>query len=270
MENFKFRFKSLPFVQTQLYRIRYLLSIYARFARLKVMKARDILEQEAKNNSWSHAYLFVGQNDQIVNELIEFIAESRGCLATDISRVSPAVDVSGKGGEIKVDEIRELLHNISLSPNGECRLAVIDNCERLNQSSGNILLKHLEEPPAQVIFILSAKKESVLPTIKSRCRIINIEGKAEDLSDPTQEYLPEIKKGFFAASKVIEAAVKGEQTGQVLEEIRQYLREKLVQTKDGSVAADIEYLEKIAKEIKNNANPRLSLENLVIRIEKHF
>ena len=76
--------------------------------------------------------------------------------------------------EISVDEIRKINHFFSLSSTkSNYRIVIIDNINELSISASNALLKILEEPPSNGIFILISKnKRSVLPTIISRCRIL--------------------------------------------------------------------------------------------------
>ncbi|MCK9388629.1 MAG: DNA polymerase III subunit delta' [Sulfuritalea sp.] len=75
---------------------------------------------------------------------------------------------------IKIDQIRELEGFVFTGShrNGN-RVVLITEAEAMNPASANALLKILEEPPASVYFILvSSKTKSLLPTIRSRCRVI--------------------------------------------------------------------------------------------------
>ncbi len=76
--------------------------------------------------------------------------------------------------EISVNEIRKINHFFSLSnTTSKYRIVVIDNINELSISASNALLKLLEEPPLNGIFVLICEnKRSVLPTIISRCRIL--------------------------------------------------------------------------------------------------
>lgn len=224
------------------------------------------LKLEAENNSWSHAYLFIGRGDSKVEEIIQFIAEKKEAAKDDISIIAPE-ETSGKAGEIKIDQIRKLIHATSLSPRGKTRIGVIVNSERLNQSSGNILLKSLEEPNKSVIFVLFASKDCVLPTIKSRCRVVYF-GFEENTISHQDLFLPEIYKGFFAASKKIEDVIKNNQINSLLDELRRRLEKKMIETKEADYAGALFEVEEARKRISANANQRLTLENLVLKLEK--
>jgi DNA polymerase-3 subunit delta' len=77
---------------------------------------------------------------------------------------------------IKVDQIRALRAKLSLSPyEGDRRMALIVGFHQATDQAANALLKTLEEPPSQVVLILTAlSAESLLPTIVSRCEVLSL------------------------------------------------------------------------------------------------
>lgn len=74
--------------------------------------------------------------------------------------------------EIKIDQIRRLIHQFSLTNNLQAgKIALIYPAEKLNQSSANSLLKTLEEPSADSTLLLVTHNPGRLPvTIRSRCQ----------------------------------------------------------------------------------------------------
>lgn len=74
--------------------------------------------------------------------------------------------------QIKIDAVRTLIEDIQLtSVRGGRRVVLIHPAESMNIQAANSLLKVLEEPPTDVIFLLvSHSRDKLLPTIKSRCR----------------------------------------------------------------------------------------------------
>ena len=82
---------------------------------------------------------------------------------------------------IRVDEVRHLKTFFSLSvSDGGGRVAIIDCAEDMNINAANALLKTLEEPPKDTVFLLiSHNPQSVLPTIKSRCRELRLSSLTE-------------------------------------------------------------------------------------------
>jgi DNA polymerase-3 subunit delta' len=98
----------------------------------------------------------------------------------NLLRITP----EGKSGVIRIDQIREGLDSnnqprfsrgviewAALAPPMGChRWILVEEAHRLNESSGNILLKTLEEPPPATHFILvTHRPEALLQTIRSRC-----------------------------------------------------------------------------------------------------
>ena len=94
----------------------------------------------------------------------------------DLCELTPEIpegdNVARKLLQIKVDAVRELLDFAHLSSHrGGRRVVLLHPAESLNLQAANALLKVLEEPPPQVVFILVGhNKDTLLPTIKSRCR----------------------------------------------------------------------------------------------------
>jgi DNA polymerase-3 subunit delta' len=84
----------------------------------------------------------------------------------DILHLKPAGDM------IKVKQIRELLGTMALKPfEASTRVVILQDAHTLNPSAGNALLKALEEPPGDTLFILTTEeRSSLMPTIISRCQ----------------------------------------------------------------------------------------------------
>jgi DNA polymerase-3 subunit delta' len=106
----------------------------------------------------------------------EFCGECRACSLIlkgahpDIHEIKPE-----KGSAtIKVDQVRDLQHQLALSPyEGRWRIALVPDFERATESAANALLKTLEEPGEHVVVILTAiDAASLLPTIVSRCEVL--------------------------------------------------------------------------------------------------
>lgn len=73
--------------------------------------------------------------------------------------------------EIKVDEVRKIHHFAQLTPETGRKIVVIKSADRLNINAANSLLKVLEEPPAELYFILESSAMERLPiTVRSRCQ----------------------------------------------------------------------------------------------------
>jgi DNA polymerase-3 subunit delta' len=79
--------------------------------------------------------------------------------------------------QIPVDEARELPEFFAKTPAlAPWRAAIVDTADDLNPHSANALLKVLEEPPQRgILFVLSPRPWALLPTIRSRCRMLRID-----------------------------------------------------------------------------------------------
>ncbi len=81
-----------------------------------------------------------------------------------------------EGLSIKVEEIRELLTRVAWAPSmGGWRVVVMEDADRLTESAANAMLKAIEEPGTRTVWLLCAPTlHDVLPTIRSRCRHIQL------------------------------------------------------------------------------------------------
>jgi DNA polymerase-3 subunit delta' len=78
--------------------------------------------------------------------------------------------------QLRVDDVRPLIQLAQRSPSaGRWRVIVIEDADRLNDNSGNVLLKAIEEPPPRTVWLLCAPSaDDVLVTIRSRCRRVGL------------------------------------------------------------------------------------------------
>lgn len=78
--------------------------------------------------------------------------------------------------DISVEQIRKLSDGFTLKPaQGGWRIAIIDSIDETNRNGANALLKTLEEPPPKsVLFLINHGREPLLPTIRSRCRVLRL------------------------------------------------------------------------------------------------
>ena len=85
--------------------------------------------------------------------------------------------ISPDGTNIKIDQIRNLQHEAALAPYvGMRRVCIIDGAELMTVQAANSLLKILEDPVGDVVFLLiAANRQMLLPTIISRCMTIGFQ-----------------------------------------------------------------------------------------------
>ncbi|NLZ35960.1 MAG: DNA polymerase III subunit gamma/tau [Clostridiales bacterium] len=146
----------------------------------------SVLKYELENNKTSHAYLFCGSRGTGKTTCAKIFAKAINC--TDLHNGSPCgicescvaieggyatdiyeMDAASNNG---VDDVRAIRDEVVYAPTTlKSRVYIIDEVHMLSDSAFNALLKTLEEPPSQVVFILATTEpKKVLPTVLSRCQ----------------------------------------------------------------------------------------------------
>lgn len=153
------------------------------------------LINQIKLDKISHAYLFTGSRGTGKTSTAKIFAkaincpnskngspclECEVCKGLDNTNIDVLeIDAASNNG---VDEIRDLREKVKYPPVvGKYKVYIIDEVHMLSTSAFNALLKTLEEPPAQTVFILATTEVHKLPaTILSRClrfdfRLVSLE-----------------------------------------------------------------------------------------------
>ncbi len=168
----------------------------------------ELLRTAAGGHGMSHAWLFTGPpGSGRSNAAIAFAAalqctaDDKGCgtcqqchtvLAgshADVTQVRTAQLSIG------VKDVRELVKRSAMRPVGlGWQIIVVEDADRLTEQACNALLKAIEEPTPRTVWMLCTPTvEDVLPTIRSRCRLVT-------LATPT----PEDVAGFLVRSDGVE------------------------------------------------------------------
>ena len=145
------------------------------------------LKQALISDRISPAYIFSGPRGTGKTSSARIFAKSLNCLKSKKATTAPCgecelckeinsgtaldvieIDAASNTG---VENIRELIERSRFAPaKARWKVYVIDECHMLSTAAFNALLKTLEEPPPQVVFILATTDpQRVLPTILSRC-----------------------------------------------------------------------------------------------------
>lgn len=156
--------------------------------------AVELLRGHIQKDSLRHAYLITGPHGigkkTLALRLVQAIAcpqagpTAEPCLKCPTCQRLERMEhpdlfpvlLEADSTQIKIDQIRELIHSLSLSPYEiSHRFGLLFDFELANTSAQNALLKTLEEPPAPVTLILTAvSSHSLLETITSRCEEIKL------------------------------------------------------------------------------------------------
>ena len=147
-------------------------------------RVRDFLATALAEGRLSHAYLFVGVPGSCKHEAAEALAKCVVCpsggdaTCDECRRVAHRThpDVHwlepGSATGYLAAQIRELIDDVNLAPvRAKTKVYVLQRCELLRGTAANALLKTLEEPPENVMFVLCGRSvAAMLPTIVSRCQ----------------------------------------------------------------------------------------------------
>ncbi len=131
------------------------------------------------------ASLDIGEEHPVVPRL-KALSEPGLCLI----RRGPRPDGKALSDVIRVEEVRRLKSFFQMSAGGNGRRVVIVDCaDEMNPNAANALLKELEEPPADaVLFLIAHRPSGLLPTIRSRCRVLRFQPLgADDLRAALQQ-----------------------------------------------------------------------------------
>ena len=133
----------------------------------------------------SHAYLFTGPRGTGKTSAARIFAKSLNCengpTVNPCGKCPNCVDITNSvpidvieidaASNRKVEDAQNILEKVMYAPvKSKYKIYIIDEVHMLSNTAFNALLKTLEEPPANVIFILATTEvHKVLDTIKSRC-----------------------------------------------------------------------------------------------------
>lgn len=156
--------------------------------------AVELLRRDLAHDRLRHAYLFVGPDGVGKRTLAGEFARALLCPASeppcgqcrhcqltargahpDLFTIAPVV--SGKkvrAEKIKIEPIRQLIYDLTLKPvEARRRVARLIRFDAANVEAMNAFLKTLEEPPANVVLLLTAESaDALLPTLVSRCEML--------------------------------------------------------------------------------------------------
>ncbi|PKL36460.1 hypothetical protein CVV38_00960 [Candidatus Peregrinibacteria bacterium HGW-Peregrinibacteria-1] len=146
---------------------------------------KERLVLDVVSNKVSHSYLFTGVSGKdglaAGRFLFDLIKEHLGGEESDYR------EFLNNGEAFLKEQALELVRLANQTGQGYGNFIVVDGLERMNDSSFNILLKTLEEPPGNTCFVLTASSQDLVPeTVVSRCRVIHF---GNDSMDKAREVL---------------------------------------------------------------------------------
>ncbi len=155
---------------------------------------QQMLQEAVLSENASHAYLFAGPDQVGKTTLARAFAQAitceepvagsglggcgqcRSCRLTAEGGHPDHRFIEPSNGQIKIEQIRNLIREASLSPvEGRYKVFIIRAFDRANPNAANAILKTLEEPSETTrILLTSSQSVGLLPTITSRCQVLHL------------------------------------------------------------------------------------------------
>lgn len=211
---------------------------------------KKIFINSLENNTISHAYIFAGPRGTGKTTVARILAKSlncenrqgvepcnkcSACLSIDNGNFMDVYEIDAASNR-GIDEIRKIREAVGYhAAQGKYKVYIIDEVHMLTKEAFNALLKTLEEPPENVVFILATTNpEKIPPTIISRCQVIDFKNIEIDKIIERLKYVSE-KEGFKITDDALLLIAKRANGG-----LRDALTilEQVVRYSDGTITID--------------------------------
>ena len=162
-----------------------------------------LLESDLAEKNLAHAYLFSGPKGvgkftaaKIMAHILqcenEYCHTCAVCNEIEKGYHSDTIEFRDEGESIKIEQIRGVLEKLHMSKHAPYKILLVQDIERMTGESANALLKTLEDPPDNVIFLLTTSSvKEVLPTILSRVRLLKFRRVADaDIAALIRKHYP--------------------------------------------------------------------------------
>lgn len=241
-----------------------------------------ILENSFVSNKKAHAYLLVGNNTytpaiylamSLICDQTLACEECNDCRKVKDGKYTDIIHFNGKEETIKKNNIEYIQQQFKKSSlEGKAKIYIIENIENSTIEAMNTLLKILEEPASEIYAIFTTNnKSSILPTIISRCQVIDIKpDNKEVLKDKLlQKGIPQQETNILSElTTTIEEAqsLRGEQFDYYMVEVINTIDDIFNKPENLVINMHINLLQKY----KEKKDIRLFLNMLVIGLKDLF
>lgn len=145
-------------------------------------KPYKVVDGDIKEGRINHCYMFMSEDGLALDGLITLCAERILCDNNACGMCDTCLKVEDSNHEdifepknLKADGIREFVEQVYIKPNGKYKIMIIRQLDKVDAKVQNFLLKSLEEPTDNVVFLLGVQRQTgVLDTIKSRSKKLSI------------------------------------------------------------------------------------------------
>ena len=214
-------------------------------------------KQRCKKGNLSHAQLISGEDGIGKSILAEILGKL--ILNGDLNReYVDIINYRPSKASFGVDDVREIIDEVNKKPfEGDKKVIIIHQGNKLTIQAQNALLKTIEEPPTEVyIIILCESLELILDTIKSRCEIYKLTPLTKDelykyIAIKGYDYSEEEKASAIAFSEGIPGRIDRYFSDTELQELRDKIVDLLLQLTNNEIEAILEKEEQLVSYKQN-------------------
>ena len=227
-------------------------------------------KNRCSNGNLSHAQLISGEDGIGKSILAEILGKL--ILNGDLNReYVDIINYKPSKASFGVDDVREIIDEVNKKPfEGDKKVIIIHQGNKLTIQAQNALLKTIEEPPTEVyIIILCESLELILDTIKSRCEIYKLTPLTKDelykyIAIKGYDYSEEEKSSAIAFSEGIPGRIDRYFSDTELQELRDKIVDLLLQLTNNEIEAILEKEEQLVS-YKQNKEEVVNVLSLFIR-----
>ena len=214
-------------------------------------------KNRCSNGNLSHAQLISGEDGIGKSILAEILGKL--ILNGDINReYVDIINYKPIKASFGVDDVRDIIDEVNKKPfEGDKKVIIIHQGNKLTIQAQNALLKTIEEPPTEVyIIILCESLELILDTIKSRCEIYKLTPLTKDelykyIAIKGYDYSEEEKSSAIAFSEGIPGRIDRYFSDTELQELRDKIVDLLLQLTNNEIEAILEKEEQLVSYKQN-------------------
>ncbi|HSX08882.1 MAG TPA: hypothetical protein VLF93_01905 [Candidatus Saccharimonadales bacterium] len=225
------------------------------------------------------SFIIIAKEKKKREEYINNFAKEKKVDRFDINIIEKDTNIKSTAQSIGIENVKLIQKKLFLKPiKSPSKIIVIEDAQLLTPEAQNALLKVIEEPPAHTyVFLGTETKEALLPTILSRCQLIELEEEKKKLSDKKIEeltlFLAELPTLSLAGRlRYAEQLAKDKDKALVwIENLIVIMREQLIQTYSQSSTSNtfstntIRSFQSLHTLLKTtNVNPRFAIENTLL------
>jgi hypothetical protein len=233
------------------------------------------LEKDIVQKNVSHAYLFEGPEGvgkftvaktmaKILQCENNFCGDCAACREIEKGCHADTIEKVDDGESIKIEGIRGILASLHMSKNSPRRIFLAQNIERMTLESANAILKTLEDPPGDVVFLLTTSRlKEILPTIISRVRLCNFQRLPEnEMSEFMRNLYPLMEDDLLGQISELAMGRPGRarelmDNPAVFEDVKKMYGDIGLFVKKPDMANQFGYVSRLVKQAKDGENNKL-------------